>query len=271
MGKCLVTKLNSIVDNDSILKVGELRIKNNKLSNPTDSTQFMDIGFTVSTKLKIIGDGSFNETKTFEIGAEKTKTIGPGNLGFWLSNSDFEISIPNKYNLTLIRDQIHSYLIDDFKHSKNLTELSLNGSSVTGELSSLSGMSGLTSLSLGGQVTGELSSLSGMSGLTSLSLYKGTISGDLATLPPKVHFIKCKNGTKLTWTNRPTTSTIIGCETVAVDNVDEMLKNEAECIAYTGSVNWFKIISIKGTRTSASDAAVQTLQQKGYTVILIPA
>ena len=40
---------------------------------------------------------------------------------------------------------------------------------------------------------------------------------------------------------------------------------------FGGSQTWYKTISLIGTRTSASDAAVQTLQSKGYTVSITPA
>ena len=40
---------------------------------------------------------------------------------------------------------------------------------------------------------------------------------------------------------------------------------------FGGSEIWYKSISLNGTRTSASDAAVKTLQQKGYTVSITPA
>ena len=45
--------------------------------------------------------------------------------------------------------------------------------------------------------------------------------------------------------------------------IDAMLINQAKCQASTSSN---KTISVNGTRTSASDAAIQTLQSKGYTV-----
>ena len=52
-----------------------------------------------------------------------------------------------------------------------------------------------------------------------------------------------------------------------------MLINQAKCVVgFTSSDNSFKkAITARGTKTSASDAAVATLQQKGYTVLVIPA
>ena len=39
MGKCLITKLNGIVNNDNILKLGELRLQLLPVSSPTADTE----------------------------------------------------------------------------------------------------------------------------------------------------------------------------------------------------------------------------------------
>ena len=56
---------------------------------------------------------------------------------------------------------------------------------------------------------------------------------------------------------------------VLTNNIDKMLQDQAQCQADATSLN--KSIVAKGTRTSASDDAVQTLQSKGYTVTILPA
>ena len=52
-----------------------------------------------------------------------------------------------------------------------------------------------------------------------------------------------------------------------------MLQDQAACVTGIDSSSdiYLKTISATGTRTSASDAAVQTLQSKGYTVSITPA
>ena len=50
-----------------------------------------------------------------------------------------------------------------------------------------------------------------------------------------------------------------------------MLQDQAQCVSTAPSGNvQYKTIAVKGTRTSASDAALSTLQGKGYTVIVTP-
>lgn len=39
MGKCLVTKLTGSVNNNSLLRIGEYRIKKQKVVSPTKDTQ----------------------------------------------------------------------------------------------------------------------------------------------------------------------------------------------------------------------------------------
>ena len=80
-------------------------------------------------------------------------------------------------------------------------------------------------------------------------------------------------GSTFTWSNRPTSANILALEGgVKVDNVDKVLNNLMNCqVGYTSSdPNYYKVISLKGTRTSESDAAVQALQSKGYTVSITP-
>ena len=56
MGKCLVTKLNGTVDNDNLLRIGEIRLINTKLSNPTANSQYMSLTFSKDANLEIVGD-----------------------------------------------------------------------------------------------------------------------------------------------------------------------------------------------------------------------
>ena len=52
-----------------------------------------------------------------------------------------------------------------------------------------------------------------------------------------------------------------------------MLQDQAQGVVgfSSGDAPEYKTIYVSGTRTSASDAAVQTLQSKGYTVSITPA
>ena len=147
---------------------------------------------------------------------------------------------------------------------------------IKGDLSSLSSMSKLQMLQLSSKaVSGNLSSLSSMSNLQTL-LISGVVTGNLATLSPKLKFLTVGNtyeNQKLTWDSRPSSSSIFGiqCDHMQVENIDKMLQDLANCtVSFTSSdPSWYKRIALSGVgRTSASDAAISTLQSKGYTVAL---
>ena len=80
-------------------------------------------------------------------------------------------------------------------------------------------------------------------------------------------------GSAFTWSTRPTSAKILSIAgPVSLSNIDKMLQDQAQCQVGVpqGYPSWYNIISVSGNRTSASDAAVQTLQNKGYTVTIVP-
>ena len=155
-----------------------------------------------------------------------------------------------------------------------LTLLILNGTNVSGNISSLQNLTALTTLTVD-NISGDISNLKGLNNLSTIKSSNSTLNGDLATLPPNVTFLSLnKCTTTFTWGERPSSSKIVAMEGNAViSNIDKMLQNQAQCqTGITSSSNtWEKTIACIGTRSSASDAAVQTLQSKGYTVSITPA
>lgn len=149
-----------------------------------------------------------------------------------------------------------------------------NCASVYGNLSSFVKLTKLTRLSISYTgVTGSIDSLSALADLSSLSVAGLNISGDISKLPNKIAFISgARNtGVGFTWeTTRSSSAYIIALEQVNLGSyVDAMLNNQANCrVGYNGheSEPWYKIISVTGTRTTASDDAISTLQEKGFTV-----
>lgn len=98
--------------------------------------------------------------------------------------------------------------------------------------------------------------------------------GDLAVMHPNLCYIDCGSGVGYTWSSRPSSSKIIAIPNKAtMGNIDKMLQDQAQCqVGFTSSDNTsYKTITVAGTRTSASDAAVAALQSKGYTVSIAKA
>ena len=198
-----------------------------------------------------------------------------------LDNNQLTGDISALKNLTALRYLFVQCtpLTGDISALKNLTALTtllLANIQLTGDISALKNLTALTIISMINVpgVFGNLSNLSQYVALRDINIQKATISGDIATLPSSVRFVSlAENKGTLTWSTRPTSYKIIALEGVTISNIDEMLINQANCqIGYDVSdYSFYKVISVSGTRTSASDAAVAILQQKGYTISIAKA
>ena len=353
MVKCLVTKLNGSVDNNELLRIGEMRVKVESVESPTKDTQGFGVTFREPTTVEIVGDGYFTDNTLTE---NKGKSmVVTGTSGIIVSQAT-TVAIRNKYKLDSLVVYIPSSTtpygknkvlnIDDLKYSLSLSSLNLINTQVSGDIASLKNLTALTSLNLGNtQVSGNLASLKSMTALTSLVLnntaisgdianlnrltaltrldfsqtnvsgdianlksltaltslvlnntaisgdianiyfalrgtakdfniaYCDNLSGDLASIPNNILFFNSYRGnSKFTWTKGSLRTNILACANLHCSNIDDMLNDMADKTAsFAGQNVYYKSISLVGIRTSASDAAVQTLQSKGYTVSITPA
>ena len=307
MGKCLITKLNGSVQNDSLLRIGEFCIKVSKVESPTADSQKFSVRNDKDIQLRIIGNGYFtNETlsenkgKVMDIAANTEKLV-------YYSNGDYEIVVSEKYSLSSFGIFLStswkdfkgklSFDIESLKYSPNIKNLMLSDTQVTGDIAVLGKLTGLVILMLSNtQVTGDIAVLGKLAGLTDIpdisntkvtgdiSVYKNTkvtqlrfkgtrVYGDLSVLPNNVLWVQGDSNTgTFTWTGIKNRTNILALEKCKCNNIDAFLNDMATLEAkFIGEYIWYKTISLIGTRTSASDAAVQTLQSKGYTVSIIPA
>ena len=320
MGKCLVTKLNGTVDNNSILKVGELRLNVQSVSNPTAQTQELNLMFAKDTTVSIIGNGYFTDSSLSQNNGKTCICKANTTTTLILSNGDYELSIPDKYSIIQINcwnaGSCVSMDISDLKYSLSINSIALRNAQVSGDISALSNLTALWNISIrtanisgdisalsnltalatlnlqGTQVSGDISALSNLTKLTSFTvanmsgdistlsnvnatdvhINQSSLTGDLAVALPKVSFLSFygDNGSVFSWSSRPSSCTNGGLEGYpTVQNLDKMLQDLANCQVPTS--NKYTLIQAKGNRTSASDAAVQTLQSKGYTVSITPA
>lgn len=294
MNKCLVTKLNGVVNNNTILKLGEFRIK---VIDAPSSKRTIWLKANKEINLSIIGDGYFlDNTDTNNIG--KTLTLGPENMDeVHFSNGTYEISVTSKYDITEFETKASNCIVDlsCFNYSKsikrivdkyfcitgkvdlsNLTlleELILEKSNTSFDLSDVESLNSAKTIMLN-NVIGNVKSLYGLNSLNVLSLKNANVSGDIAKLPSSTYVLSVTGTTNLTWSNRETNGYILAIEgSPKITNIDQMLTNQSQCVKHVSSTDeeWLRVISATGNRTSASDAAVATLQQKGYTVSVIPA
>ena len=328
MGKCLITKLNGSVQNNSLLRIGEFTVKVSKVESPTADSQKFSIMNTKDSQLRIIGDGYFtNETLTENKGKVMNISANTETLVYY-SNGDYEIAVSEKYSLYSIGIFLStnwkdfkgklSFDIESLKYSPNIIQLFLSNTQVTGDIAVLGKLTGIQivflsitqvtgdiavlgkltnirKLSLADtQVTGDIAVLGRLTNLTDIpsvnntkvtgdiSIYRNTsysqlqftgtsVYGDLSVLPNNVLWVQGRNTGTFTWTGIKNRTNILALELCKCDNIDAFLNDLATLEAKFASEQiWHKTISLIGTRTSASDAAVQTLQQKGYTVSVTP-
>ena len=98
MGKCLITKLNGSVQNDSLLRIGEFCIKVSKVESPTADSQRFVVNNSKDAKFRIIGDGYFtNETLSENKGKELNITANTETTVYF-SNGDYEVVVSEKYS-----------------------------------------------------------------------------------------------------------------------------------------------------------------------------
>ena len=157
-----------------------------------------------------------------------------------------------------------------------LTQILVQGSKISGDIAALGKLNKLLYCYID-NLKGDVSVLAKTSELIRFSTNHSSLFGDLSLAAKNLNFFGCilSDDSKFTWnTTRSSESKILALQgAVAMDNIDAMLINQANCTKdiTSGSNSIFKTIALIGTRTSASDAAVQTLQSKGYTVSVTPA
>ena len=173
----------------------------------------------------------------------------------------------------------NSKLYGDISSLKDLTALSsfsMLNTQLSGNIASLGTLTNLNKFELSGnkKIVGDISSLKKLSKLERFKIIFSDLYGDLATIPAQCRLASLSRLAKFTWGTRPSSSKILAIEGAPIiSNIDKMLQDQAACQASISSsdLTYYKTITATGTRTSASDAAVQDLQSKGYTVSITPA
>lgn len=288
--KCLVTKLNGSISNDGLLKLGELRIY-----VPTAASSYMEIYAAMKNDGKIVSNKDFlygNAQGTVSKGKEVSISAGGDNGAFASPNESF-VSILKKYGLTKLIvkgglfiklgnldycDNLSSITIQDGGNEEigDISELMLakkltsfwcvNQTKLIGDIASIAAHPSLATINIAGtNVLGNIDDFSLNSSIKELFLQRTKIGGDISKMPSNLKVIASTNEGQFSWsTERDNSFPIITLENVYLGKeLDNMLINQAKCPA---SDNSYKVIMCKGTRTSASDEAISTLQSKGYTV-----
>ena len=97
--KTFITRLKGVVNNDTLKKIGELRVKVSKMSNPTGENRVIILNTQKPLTITVNGDGYITDS-TLSENKGKILSIPVGSSTFYVSNGDYTLSIPNKYYLT---------------------------------------------------------------------------------------------------------------------------------------------------------------------------
>ena len=151
---------------------------------------------------------------------------------------------------------------------------------LSGDIAELKTLTNLTSLSLNGtKVSGDIAELKTFTRCRAIYISETNVWGDLSVLNPSVLKVSggsSKSNQKLSWSSPTNRSSKTNIPLVITDgngkgawdfgdDVDKLFIDEAACTNYSGNPMG-KYINVKGNRTSASDNAIQTLQNNGWTV-----
>jgi len=306
MGKCFITKMKGSVSGADLPVLGKIRIKlldktNDYHSNSQGYIQVKNSNIEWAGEEKPVS----NETGSYTIYFKQPKSgivycSDKNNVSdiktTWMYAADVKFEDLNKYcgNLTSL-SLSNSGQTGDLSEIADLKliNLSLSHSKVTGDITSLpnrylltmldisnnktisvntqylSICTGLTNLNLDDSMaTGDIANLSTLTNLEILIVRNTSVSGDLSSLAGLSKFYYFTNwNLKNTWSSqdlRPSSSKIISGEFrfATATDTDNFLINMAKCQAADRKQIYFQ----QSHRTSASDAAVSTLQGKGYTL-----
>ena len=294
MGNCLVTKLKGSVNDESLRRLGEMKLHVDSVSNSVIFSLNLDADVTI----RIVGNGYFVSNDNTNLG-KTIATKNYDNKNIKANGSNFDVFISNKdtikgiYLTNVVFDlseltyctsltefvdwNTSSILTGDisiFKNLKNLINIHIEGSKqITGQLSDIAGMTNLTTLFLPSlNITGQSSDMDKFPNLTNCIQMGININiGDFAKLPDRINFFSGGNGT--TWSSRTSPAHVIcthnsyGGTVVTGQTIDKILQDLSNCVFdKTNLLNWQSVLIFNVNRTSASDAAVSKLQGMGITV-----
>lgn len=217
MNKCLVTKLNGIINNNTLPRLGCIAISFKQQETPTEFTQGLGVTFNEAATAKIVGNAYFTDKTLIENKGKELSFRPEENSSVFVSNGDCIVYFTNKYAFVELKR--YAYLsdypststgnktlsLDDLKYSNSISVLDLH-KNVTGSIDSLSNKKSLLSVTISGNditgdinsfkesvnlssliftntnVTGNISFMSHLTNIRNVNLYGTVLSGDISSL-----------------------------------------------------------------------------------------
>ena len=212
------------------------------------------------------------------------------------TRGNFDISFLSGLTSLSVLNFYLSDAIGDISSLKDLTKLTgvtLGDTNVHGDISALSASKSLITVSVGStDISGALESLNGLTLLRQLTVYGTSVTCDLDKLNnvPSLkilnmaarevtgnpfEFLYAHDGMELfcggdftysskNWSGKSCVA--IGSQSFNCTNLDLFLNDFQQITKANSTIGSSNVISMIGTRTTASDSAISTLQGKGFTV-----
>lgn len=215
-------------------------------------------------RLKLTSSDSFGNTNVFQ-----NKKM----IDVYITNTNIEgdinnINITDLRNLNINAPKI-SFDLKTLAGTTNITSVAFADSTLqTGDFTNLKENADMSYLGIIGKgLSLNVEDLSKFKSLRQsiLQIFTDNISGNIGAVNNLINLITNNKVREYTYTET-TRNNILSVSNVKLSNIDKFL-NDMSVLQPTSN----KTMALFGTRTSASDAALQTLQNKGYTISIIPA
>ena len=164
MGKCLITKLSGVVQNEDLLKMGELEIILKGISS--SGKRMPTFYFTEATVIKAINGLISSDAVNNGNKAQELNILNRGNMSCF-ADGEVRLRVQNKYNLVELYEQDNDAFADleidlaDLKYCKSLTKLNIGyNKTVKGSLENIKDLP-ITDIYLNPETPSDLANVKG--------------------------------------------------------------------------------------------------------------
>lgn len=173
---CLVTKLKGIVNDDSIYKLGEIRISKSYADEFTQIGQGFRISFIKDATISIVGDGYFTDMTGSQNNGKTIECTANTPVNFYVSNGDFEIALSDKYSIGYLGLSKTEEATGSYNYNKT--------KNIVGDLDALKYCTNMSTFDAGMvfNIKGDLKILGNIPLLNTLDISQTKISGNISVL-----------------------------------------------------------------------------------------
>lgn len=251
--KATIIKTEGIVQGTDFMRYGKNKayFKVKKAGNVNSRVSFATISAAQPVVVKLHG-GVFESNFDTHVGTETEKTVtATGGGSIWYISPDTEIiEIDNIENIKIL-------------HIKNTFGAGLKGDDENSalQLYTSKNITELESLIVSGDITDILKHNQ------NLSVFSSVVNcyGDLSYISDTITTLRFDNSSRFTWTGNKNCTSTFNCDSLYfADSASiDLFLNDMAGLTIRGTT-----IKIWGTRTAASDTAVQTLVSNGISLYI---